>query len=66
MILVSYPAGFDPYGKDASKATSGIEMLFRLFSDEKGVYRVVCLSKKEAEDYRAEHAPRAKKRKAGR
>lgn len=56
MMLVPFHPDIDFYGKDASKATSGTDMLFRLYGDEKGVYKVVCLSKEEADKYRKDNA----------
>ena len=62
--LRPYPADWDVYGKDASKATSGKDMIFRFHRRENGVvYLVTCLSPEEAKAYREEHSFRPKKRK---
>lgn len=61
MKLVPYPKDLDVYGKDASKATSGKDTVYRMTLNAKGEpARFAALSEEEAELARK---PRRKKRK---
>lgn len=61
MKLVPYPKDLDVYGKDASKATSGKDTVYRIGLNKDGLpCRLTALSEEEAELARK---PRRKKRK---
>ena len=68
IIMVPSPEDIDFYGKDASKATTGQDNVFRMKVDREGYVcgTVTALSKEEAEAYRQDHAPRSSTVKKGR
>lgn len=66
MMLVMLPVAFDPYGKDASKATTGTDNLYRVKVDTEGYIcgTVACLSQEEATAYRKDNAIPSHRRRA--
>lgn len=65
MMLHPFPDTFDPYGKDLPKATTGVDNIFRLTLNEKGLpCRVTSLSKEEADEYRKDNATPSHRRRA--